>query len=162
MYLPRTLERGLSDYSQAPLSVVHMSWTVCLHYCPFPSVPGPWTGNNCWPCWELGCRVTLHCPLALVHHTYSINKKFRHCSPRQQVVVDTRLSRCYCISIPSLFMLAKHMNSVRQRWRTNLSPLSIALTPFAYACTKSGATCPDSGETCVVNKFTKGLDILTN
>ena len=40
-------------------------------------------------------------------------------------------------------MLAKHMNSVRQRWRTNLSPSSITLTPFAYAYTKSGAACPD-------------------
>ena len=62
-------------------------------------------------------------------------------------------------------MLAKHMNSVRQRWRTNLSPFSITRSQTRSGLSsKKKVACPagDSGGATGVNKFTKGLDILTN
>ena len=58
-------------------------------------------------------------------------------------------------------MLAKHMNTVRQRWRTNLFPFSITLHDLVYPYTKSGAALAQQ-VTPVVKKFTKGLDILSN
>ena len=125
MYLPETLLRRPLNYSQAPLSVVPIPWTVCLHWSPFQPGPKPWTGNRCWRCWHPGAQVILHCPLPLTPHTFSISIRAGAVFSRQQVVVDTGVPRCYWISIPLLFMLAKHMNSVRRRRRTNLSPFSI-------------------------------------
>jgi hypothetical protein len=124
LYLRETLSRRPLNYSQAPLSVVRIPLTVYLHCSPFHPGPEPWTGNSCWRCWAPGYRVILHCPLPLTPYTFSISMVTQSC-PVQQMVVDTSATRCYCISIPSLFMLAKHMNSVHQRWCTNLSPFSI-------------------------------------
>ena len=54
------------------------------------------------------------------------------------------------------------MNTVRQRWRTNLFPFSIPLHDLVYPYTKYGAALARQQVTLVVKKFTKGLDILTN
>ena len=53
-YLPKTLFRRGSNYSQGPLSVIPSPLAISLHYVPLTGVPGPRAGISCCTYWVAG------------------------------------------------------------------------------------------------------------
>jgi len=118
-YLPKTLFRRLSNYSQAPLSVIPRPLAKNLHYVPLSPDPEPRGGTSSCTCWVPGLLMAGQAPSSIsplpigpepssiVHYTSPPGR-----CPRQMVVssaglvlltLDSRVLMCYCIILPSLF-----------------------------------------------------------